>query len=48
MQLIDNCPICKIRKELAKYKGKLMCMSCAKDEMIKDCSVQREIINHGN
>ncbi len=41
------CPICNDNTELAFYKKELMCQNCAKDEMIKDGSVQREIIKHG-
>jgi len=41
-----NCPICNDVTELAYYKNELMCMSCAKAEMFKDGSAQREIENH--
>lgn len=42
-----KCKVCNQVKELASYKEELMCQSCAKDEMFKDGSVQREIENHG-
>jgi len=42
------CPICNNIAELAYYKNELMCMNCAKDEMFKDGSVYRGIINHGS
>lgn len=47
-QKIICCFICKTISDLAEYKGELMCQNCAKDGMIKDGSVQREMINHEN
>ena len=44
---LNKCPVCKDVAELAYYKKELMCQNCAKDEMFKDGSVQREITNHG-
>jgi len=41
---MNECPVCKsVVAELAHYKEELMCQNCAKNEMWKDSSIQREI-----
>ena len=42
-----KCEICNNESELAFYNDELICADCAKDEMWKDGSIQREIEHHG-